>query len=183
MQMQLYSSGNTIGIPHFLVNPLTIRGQQRTYTSNAFVMPSREFWSADEVLVTTPQRKYTISNLSEFFKDIGFPEGIDLVQNSENLTYPLASHAPNVTVHCFYGTGVATPESFTFTGNQFPDSEPAVTKGDGDGTVNLRSLKGCERWVGRQQGTVVSRQFPSVNHDNLLKDEGAHTLIKTLLNL
>ena len=181
--MQVYASGNTLGIPHILVNPLTVRGQQRTYTSNAFLKPSREFWSSDEILVTTPKRRYTINDFNEFFKDIGFTEGINLVHNAENLTFPFAMKTPNVSVHCLYGTGVATAESFTYTGDQFPDSQPATINGNGDGTVNLKSLKGCERWIGRQRSTVVSRQFPSVNHDDMLKDDRVHALIKSLLEL
>ena len=181
--MRLYSSGDTLGIPHFLVNPLTVRAQQRTYTSNAFLMPSREFWSADEVLVKTPKRQYTINDFNDFFNDIKYPDGIHLLHNTENLTYPLALRTPNVTVHCLHGSGVPTAESFTFTGDQFPDSQPATTNGDGDGTVNIRSLRGCERWKGRQRGAVTTSQYPSVDHNGMLSNDQVHSRVKTLLLL
>ena len=98
-----------------------------------------------------------------------------------NLTYPLTAHAPNVTVHCLYGTGVNTAESFTFGEGEFPDTQPHVAYGDGDGTVNVRSLQACSKWSQRQPYDVSLKQYPSVNHNGVLSDERVHNYIKTLL--
>ena len=43
--MQVFTSGYTLGIPHLFVDPLDVRGQQRTTTSNAMLMPNPELWS------------------------------------------------------------------------------------------------------------------------------------------
>lgn len=74
--IHLFSAGVTLGIPHFLVDPIDVRGQQRTSTSNALMMPSPELWGAGEVLAKTPDRVYTVNDYEEFFRDVGFPLGI-----------------------------------------------------------------------------------------------------------
>ena len=150
-------------------------------TSNIYLLPSRELWSADEVLAKTPERGYTVDDYDEFFKDIGFPLGTTLQELVGNPTHPLIEHAPNVTVHCLYGTGVNTPESFTFGEGEFPDTQPQMAYGDGDGTVNTRSLQACSRWDQRQPYDVTLKQYPSVNHNGVLSDERMHNHIKTLL--
>ena len=179
--MSLFTSGDTLGIPDYIVNPLTVRGEQRTYLSNAYLLPSRELWSADEVLAKTPERTYTVDNYDEFFKDIGFPVGTTLRKMVENVTYPLTEHSPNVTVHCLHGADVETPANFVFGEGEFPDSQPHVEYGDGDGTVNIRSLEACSKWKQRQLYNVTLKQYPSVNHNGILSDENVHSYIKTLL--
>ena len=42
-------------------------------------------------------------------------------------------------VHCAYGTGVDTTEQLIYNGEV--SSNPDILKGDGDGTVNLKSLE------------------------------------------
>ena len=163
------------------MNPLKFRGEQRTYLSNAYLLPSRELWSADEVLVKTPERAYPVNDYHDFFKEIGFPVGITLRKMVENLTYPLTAHSPNVNVHCLYGTGVDTAAKFVFGEGKFPDTQPHVVYGDGDGTVNRRSLEACSEWKQRQLYNVTLKQYPSVNHKSILSDENVQSYIKALL--
>ncbi|KAL9954753.1 hypothetical protein ACROYT_G042327 [Oculina patagonica] len=179
--VKLYSSGITPGILKFPVSPLKFRDEQRTYSSNVYLLPSRELWSADEVLVKTPERVYTVNDYADFFKDIGFPLGITLRKMVENLTYPLTEHSPNVTVHCLYGTGVNTAARFVFGEKKFPDARPHVVYGDGDGTVNRRSLEACSKWSQRQPYNVTLKQYPSLKHNDVLSDENVFSYIKTLL--
>lgn len=180
-QISLFSSGNTFGIPKILVNPLKVRGEQRTDTSNVYLLPSRELWSADEVLAITPERNYTVKDYDGFFQDIDFPLGIKLRKLVENITYPLTEHSPKVTVHCLYGTGVKTGERYQFKEGEFPDTQPDVFYGDGDGTVNRRSLEACNKWNQRQPNKVTVKTYPGVNHNGLLSDENVQNYIKPLL--
>ena len=53
------SSGDNLDI--LVVKPLTARPYQRSATSTAFLMPSSKFWGADEILVQTPNRNYTVN--------------------------------------------------------------------------------------------------------------------------
>ena len=122
-----------------------------------------------------------MNDYDEFFKDIGFPLGITLQKLVENITYPLTAHAPNVRVHCLHGIGEKTAESFTFAKGEFPDTQPQVTYGDGDGTVNVRSLEACNKWNQRQAYNVTLKQYPAVNHNGVLSNENVHNYVKTLL--
>lgn len=179
--MGVLSSGNTLGIPHVLVAPLDVREQQRTATNNAMLMPSPELWSSDEVLVKTPGRSYTVNDYDDFFKDMGFPLGIKLRKLVRNLIYPLSTHAPNVRLHCLYGTGVHTAASYMYEKGEFPDHQPEVIYGDGDGTVNRRSLEACGTWIQRQDQSVSLKSYHSVNHMGIHSDSNVLNDIKNVL--
>lgn len=175
--MKLYASGDSFGIP--LADPLTVRHEQRTCSSNNFMLPSDELWSSDEVLVKTSRRSYTVKDYDAFFKDIRFPEGSFVRRNVQGLISPLAQHSPNVTLHCLYGNGVSTPEMYTYSEGRFPDGTPSVTNGDGDGTVNVRSLKSCTRL--NQMNAVHLKEFPGRNHNGVLSDSSVHDYVKNVL--
>lgn len=179
--MGIFSSGNTLGIPHFIVDPLDVREQQRTSASNAMMMPSPELWNPDEVLVKTPKRVYTVNDYDEFFKGIGFPLGSKLRKLVKNRIYPLTAHAPNVPLHCLYGTGVHTPGSYIFRKGEFPDYQPEMVYDDGDGTVNRRSLEACGTFSQQQDYGVTLKGYDSVNHKGVLSDTNVLNYIKSVL--
>lgn len=65
----------------------------------------------------------------------------------------------------------------------FPD-KPNLNFGNGDGTVNIRSLRGCMRWSPKKRLSVIRRSHsPRRNYDRLakwnwvseLKKEGVRT--------
>ena len=72
--------------------------------------------------------------------------------------------APHVEVFCLHGVGVDTTERLVYGEGQFPDWDPDILYGDGDGTVNRRSLEGCTRWAGQQTQMVHHHVFPGVDH-------------------
>lgn len=43
--------------------------------SSAWLMPSDQFWNADEVLVVSPSRNYTVKDYKQLFKDIDYETG------------------------------------------------------------------------------------------------------------
>lgn len=72
-----------------LVNPLTLRKQQRSLGSTAWLMPSDKFWDADEVLVQTDKRNYTVNDYQAFFEDLGYMDGWDMHLDTKPLIYDL----------------------------------------------------------------------------------------------
>lgn len=51
---------------------------------------------------------------------------------------------------------------------------PTLVTGDGDGTVNARSLKACEQWSGTKaqaEKTIHSIEIPGVDHMGILSDK------------
>jgi lysophospholipase-3 len=63
----------------------------------------------------------------------------------------------------------------------WPDSQPNVRTDDGDGTVNIRSLKGCLRWQGKQNQTVYHQQFKGAEHMEILENKDIISYLKTYL--
>ena len=174
--LRLFASGDNIDV--IVVKPLAARPYQRSAVSTAWLMPSSQFWSDDEILVSQPKQNYTVKDYKTFFQDINFLDGYEMRLDVEKLTYDLI--APEVEVHALYGVGVKTPQTFFFTGNQFPDTQPNVVYGDGDGTVNLRSLYGYKRWFDNQNEKIFFKEFKGVDHLAILKNQDA---IDYILNL
>ncbi len=165
-------------IRNFKFNFITIILISGSAVSTAWLMPSDAFWSENEVLISQPKQNYTVKDYKKFFEDISFNDGYEMRLDVEKLTYDL--FAPEIEVHALYGVGVKTTESFVYTGNQFPDSQPNVIYGDGDGTVNIRSLLGYKRWYNNQNEKIFFKEFKGVDHLAILKNQDA---IDYILNL
>ncbi len=88
----------------------TLRGAQRTYPSTAFLLPSKNFWSPDEVIVSNPDKgNYTINDFERFFDDMNYRVGYEMWKDTDGLLGDL--EAPGIEVHCLHGIGVSTVET------------------------------------------------------------------------
>lgn len=76
-----------------------------------------------------------------------------------------------VEIHCLYGYGVDTTDRLFYKTGQFPTSYPTLIYGDGDGTVNRRSLEACLYWQKLQKQKIYGQGFPKVDHMNILKNK------------
>lgn len=133
--------------------PSALKPMQRSFTSSAFLFPSKDVWGQDEVIATTADKNYTLKNLEEFFTDIGYKIGWEQYQMASPA---LVTEYPDIPTHCIYGLGVPTPQNFTWAKGYFPDYQPSIVYGDGDGTVNRRSLEVCKGWQNQHGEDVVS---------------------------
>ena len=159
--IKVFLSGDNLGA--FVVSQHTVRGEQRTSPSLAYLLPKTSLWG-DTPLVTTVNRNYTAGDYPELFQDMGFPVGAEMWKDTKDLLD--ASKGPGVPVYCLYGRNVTTVEKVVFTKpSYFPDS-PTLIYGDGDGTVNLKSLKLCSEWP----ETRLVQEFPNADHMSLLRD-------------
>lgn len=132
--------------------------------------------------MTTPKRKYTVFDYEELFNDISFPQGYELLKKSNHLLNNL--NAPNVEIHSLYGVGVKTPENFEYDElENWYDKQPFINFGDGDGTVNKKSLIGFERWILKQNEKIYSRELQGVDHLQILKNKYTTEYILDLLYL
>lgn len=52
--------------------------------------------------------------------------------------------------------------------------------GDGDGTVNARSLEACKHWSGKQKQKVFTQSLPNIDHMMILADS---QVIKYIVNV
>uniref|UniRef100_H3CE10 Phospholipase A2, group XV n=1 Tax=Tetraodon nigroviridis TaxID=99883 RepID=H3CE10_TETNG len=174
--LRVLISGDNNRIP--VISSLKIRAQQRTAVSTSWLLPYAHTWPNDKVLVQTPTVNYTVLDHKRLYTDIGFEDGWMMRQDTEPLVTDLAP--PGVAVHCLYGSGLLTPEAFRYS-DKFPDVDPTVVYGDGDGTVNLLSAKQCGRWVGRQKQPVVLKELPGNEHVNMLLNYTTVAYIKSVL--
>lgn len=61
---------------------------------------------------------------------------------------------------------------------------PTLVTGDGDGTVNARSLKSCEQWSGTKaqaEKTIHSIELPGADHMGILSDKRVLEYVLTIL--
>lgn len=64
--VKVFAVGDDLG--SFALSGSTLRAEQITSPSLAWLLPSPHFWKPDEVLVNTPTKQYTMANLHEFFE-------------------------------------------------------------------------------------------------------------------
>eukprot|EP00092_Neocalanus_flemingeri_P104330 GFUD01133612.1.p1 GENE.GFUD01133612.1~~GFUD01133612.1.p1 ORF type:complete len:534 (+),score=122.31 GFUD01133612.1:70-1602(+) len=163
---------------------------ERTNPSLAWLMPAKVFWPDDEVLVQTESKNFTRTNLGEFFTILD--EDAHMAEMVEDTKGLLAEFPPpNVEVFCSHGSKVDTTERVVYPKGSFPapvkqmlikddvsslkiwpfSNDPTLIKGDGDGTVNIRSLEGCLRWREKQSQPIHHQVFEKVNHLDMLRTE------------
>ena len=161
-------SGQNEGIVFDL--PIWGRAAQRTYPGISFLLPTpSDTWTNDTVLVTTPRKNYTAWDYKALFDDIGYPRGYDMFLEFGMLTSDLIP--PNVTTYVYYGYQYPTPDRLVYTVGEFPDTEPILIMGDGDGTVNINSLLSCQRWKKQMPYNLTMVGFLDVEHVDAIKND------------
>jgi len=177
---------------------------ERTNPSLAWLMPQQGFWSDDEVLVETEKKNFTRRNIGEFFDGYKEHNMAMMVEDTKGLLGGLPP--PQVEVFCIHGSQVNTTERVIYPPGSFPPAlaarrqkppssnksnnlkwwpfptEPSLVKGDGDGTVNIRSLKGCLKWDGAQKQAVHHKVFKGINHVDMLRREEPTSYVVDLID-
>ena len=88
---------------------------------------------------------------------------------------------PEIEVHCLYSLfgPDSTSEILDFRSfkDNWYDNEPKLISGQGDGTVNIRSLEACQKWK-----NVKLFSIEKVDHLNILHDDRTLNYISHVLN-
>ncbi|XP_041455579.1 phospholipase A2 group XV-like [Lytechinus variegatus] len=173
--MRVISSGDNLN--EYVISALTARNAQRSYPSSVFLLPNTDYWSPEEIIITTPKANYTTRNYTQLFKDLNYTVGLDLLQDTQGLVKDIK--APDVPVYAAYGVDVATEDNYTYTGTTFPDTQPTISLGLGDGTVNLRSLRAFKKWRNEQYPTVMWYEVrgPTGEHTAILTEKSVFRFI------
>lgn len=177
--LKVFAIGDDLGA--YLLRQSILKDEQITNPSLGWLLPSKLFWKETEILVQTEQRNYTLAALRDYLIDINVPNGWEFRKDNEK--YQLDFTAPGVEVHCLYGNGLDTVERLYYKPGTSIEGSPQLVPGDGDGTVNLRSLQGCKYWRGKQKRNVYSQAFPGVNHMDILRNTSVLNYIKTVLKV
>lgn len=136
-----------------------------------------------------------------FFSDIDYRTGWEMYLDA--VPYLKDFEPPGVEVHCLYGYGIPTVEKWDdFSNNtsitrsvffhlsafsrlhysegKFP-AQPTLVTGDGDGTVNLRSLQSCNKWKTKQKQPIYEYPMKNIDHMSILRSVDTLEYIKYIL--
>ncbi|XP_053212755.1 phospholipase A2 group XV-like isoform X2 [Panonychus citri] len=175
--MKAFATGENLGV--LLVPNLSVRRDERTFPSMAFLLPSQDFWPTTETIIKVGSANYSTANYEQFFENISYPVGYQMWLDVNNILSNLP--APNVPVSCIYGVGTQTMEYLEYDPpEKFPNHRPNIIHGDGDGTVNLRSLEGCLRWTDQQTQSVDYLNVTGADHLSILADPNVLNYIKKI---
>ncbi|KAJ6666108.1 hypothetical protein lerEdw1_001012 [Lerista edwardsae] len=176
--MKVLASGDNQGIP--IMSNIKLREEQRMSTASPWMFPTSLTWPETHAFISTPSRNYTTQDFWHFFVDANFEDGWYMWNSTKDMLKGLPP--PGVEVYCLYGTGLPTAETYIYD-DRFPYEDPVdVVYGDGDDTVNRRSMELCKRWHTQQKEKVHVLELPGVDHLNMVFDNRTlHYINKILL--
>lgn len=177
--IKVFAIGDDLGA--YFLRESILRNEQITSPSLGWLLPSKLFWKETEILIQSDLKNYTLNNLQQYFIDIGIPNAWEFKKDNEK--YQLDFTAPGVEVHCLYGSKVQTVEKLYYKPGTAIDGYPQLIFGDGDGTVNIRSLEACAHWQKSQKQKIYYQDFPKVDHTNILKNPDILAYIATVLKV
>ncbi|XP_072751668.1 lysosomal phospholipase A and acyltransferase [Anoplolepis gracilipes] len=177
--IKVFAIGDDLGA--YFLRESVLRNEQITSPSLGWLLPSKLFWKETEILIQSDLKNYTLNNLQQYFIDIGVPNAWEFRKDNEK--YQLDFTAPGVEVHCLYGNKVQTVEKLYYKPGTAIDGYPQLVFGDGDGTVNIRSLEACVHWQKSQKQKIYYQGFSKVDHTNILKNHDILAYIKTVLKV
>uniref|UniRef100_A0A0N4ZSF3 Lecithin:cholesterol acyltransferase family protein n=1 Tax=Parastrongyloides trichosuri TaxID=131310 RepID=A0A0N4ZSF3_PARTI len=178
--VKLLVSGYNMEFYRILLPPSSLRSMQRTWGSSYLLFPREPAWKKDEVFAFGPYNNYSLNNVKDFFKDLNFMEGYDQYVESLTNTYKVMN-VPDVETHCINGVGIDTPDIYGWSKSYYPDYQPDYSKiGDGDGTVNKKSLDICRMWS-KLSPIVTVNEVNKTDHISILSSSVTIKLIKEKL--
>jgi len=204
----IFAAGYDMGIK--VVDPKIIRSEQRSYETGAQLLPHPTLWRpSDEIFLSTPRRNFTAKDYDAFFEALRFPIGKINHDSSLKDMGDVGDRlpSPGVDVACVYSKGVRTMARLIYEDDaRFLEGEqPSSYKySDGDGSVNLDSLRLCHQWqLGAQldhmnnefssssssfpsssssSTSVTVKVFDGIDHGATIKDTQIIEYLKTLLS-
>ncbi|KAL4710278.1 hypothetical protein ACJJTC_003558 [Scirpophaga incertulas] len=175
--LKVFAIGDDLG--SLVLRESIMRTQQITCPSLAWLLPSSLFWKPSEVLVQTDKFNYTIKDLQKLFTDMDLPNAWEMHKDTQKYTADFTP--PGVEVHCIYGYNITTVERLVYKPGAWLDGYPQLVGGDGDGTVNARSLAACRRWAGGAARPVTALPLPNAEHLKILHDQRAIDYISSVM--
>jgi lysophospholipase-3 len=151
-----------------IINQIKIRDLARQAGGIISLVPS-ELYYENTTIVYTDKRKYTVGDFEELFSDIGSNITTSIYEQVRPSKY-LVDKAPEVPVHCLFGTNYPTEFMYYYKNGWDKDPEIFYTE-DGDGTVPASSLTKCKRFREGQSEPVYIETFNLAEHTNILTDE------------
>lgn len=99
----------------------------------------------------------------------------------DSLKYSTNFRAPDVEIHCLYGSNKKTVELLQYKKAKVFEETPSLVYGNGDGTVNTRSLEACTAWKPLQTEPITAVELRDSDHMGILVDQRAIDYIANLM--
>ncbi|TVU31300.1 hypothetical protein EJB05_22982, partial [Eragrostis curvula] len=166
------AAGNTSSPPP-PSNVLSFANTSRSFAATLSLLPSPKVYGHTP-LVVTRAKNYSAYDLPEFLRAVGFSGDAVARYRTRALPATLNFRAPLVPMTCINGEGVQTIEQLVYRDGDF-SAKPQVAFGDGDGTVNLRTVLALNTVIGDDpdQGYFKSILIPNVTHNGMISDDSA----------
>ncbi|CAN6221546.1 unnamed protein product [Urochloa humidicola] len=151
----------------------------RSFASMFSLLPSPKAYG-ETPLVITQARNYSAENLEEFLAAVGFSDEEVSLYRTRALPVALNYKAPVVPMTAINGVGVPTVGKVVYWDGNFTE-KPQVVIGDGDGGINLETVRALERLVGNDpdQRYFKSVLIPNTTHSGMISDDSA---LRTVVN-
>ncbi|CAL5038214.1 unnamed protein product [Urochloa decumbens] len=182
MQVLASTTGNPLPPP-------TLRGSVLAFGNRSFatvfsLLPSPKVYG-DTPLVITRSKNYSAENIPEFLAPVGFSDEEVTRYRTRALPLALNFRAPVVPMTAINGVGVPTVDKVVYEDGNFTGM-PQVVNGDGDGIVNLETVRALERLVGDDpdQRYFKSVLISNTTHNGMISDDSAlKTVVKEILEV
>ncbi|CAN6170160.1 unnamed protein product [Urochloa humidicola] len=151
----------------------------RSFASMFSLLPSPKAYG-ETPLVIAQSRNYSAENLEEFLAVVGFSDEEVSLYRTRALPVALNFKAPLVPMTAINGVGVLTVGKVVYWDGNFTE-KPQVVIGDGDGGINLETVRALERLVGNDpdQRYFKSVLIPNTTHSGMISDDSA---LRTVVN-
>lgn len=204
----IFAAGYDMGIK--VIDPKIIRSEQRSYETGAQLLPHPTLWRpSDEIFLSTPRRNFTANDYDAFFEALRFPIGKINHDSSLKDMGDVGDRlpSPGVDVACVYSKGVRTMARLIYEDDaRFLEGEQpsSYEYSDGDGSVNLDSLRLCHQWqlgahldhmnndfssssssspsFSSSSTSVTVKVFDGIDHGATIKDTQIIEYLKTLVS-
>ncbi|CAL5052584.1 unnamed protein product [Urochloa decumbens] len=185
LNMQILAS--TTGSPP--PPPPTLRGSVLTFGNRNFesvlsLLPSPKVYG-DTPLVITRSKNYSAENILEFLTAVGFSDEEVARYRTRALPLMLNFRAPVVPMTAINGVGVPTVDKVVYWDGDFT-GKPQVVNGDGDGIVNVETVRALDRLVGNDPDQLYFKSvlIPNTTHNGMISDDSAlKTVVKEILEV
>ena len=154
---------------------------ERTLESPLFLLPNKHKWPKDQnTLLFTLRRNYTINDYVSLLRDLNVTDGAQKLNFLEKRWANVS--APGVTTHCVYGRGMQTPAAYAYDDPAKATEPDKIIYTDGDGTVPLHSLLGCELWKEQQKAPIFLKPLDGAEHVEAIRDTRVFEYFKEVVS-
>lgn len=158
--------GDQLELP--LVSEIKMRKLARTFPSLAFLLPQSGIFGDDITFVETPERIYKAHEMGNLLRDINLTRQFEWFQKTSNLLDNLEP-LDDIQTDCIHSLNTPTMRALVFKRqNDFPNGPFEILYGQGDGTVNEKSLMVCAEWASKLPGLIKHRVIMNTSHVGVL---------------